>query len=1002
MRFCGRTSELGELIERWRRASNVSAPRPQLVILKAERGVGKTRLALEFYRWLSENVDAKGADGYWPDAAKVLVRSIDVNPDPYSCRYDKDMPFLWWGIRAADPGSENSVAGDAVSSYDRFLAPHLVALTVKARALKSGKALLGVWFDVGKGAAANWSGYDTVMSIGEGLVQTAQILRGTMSQTRATARDQVGKKMVDRADAVLEDLEMVMNPSSITFARTPGVILIDDAQFSVEDPGLSIFCEKLMHMAVTQSWPLMILVTHWKRDLSTKFMKSERSFAGILDHACTGEPGENGPAAGLPGGYLSSENVLEIDLSPVPDLSAALRGALPGLLPVQEQTLIEHAGGNPRHLEQIIAFLGENEDFFEGFDTQNALTEDGLREALEETHDILKVVMRRLRDAPLEVQEAICIASLQGMQFVSGIVNDLAKLCLYGERSDALRKADNPFSMISAHNSSSVAEFSERLFFLVAQKRRRSLKVLGDTEKLTDTLKEILRERIEVIDVDRTKDLNSAAVTFALSAKIFRNSEPVVALNALSSLARVERLRYAHAAAVAAATQYRKLFETILVDEPGIELRGAAAVAGLLSAEGRNDDALAILNPLSSYIKSSAAKDQKIESYVDLCVYLGQIGLVKMHSGEFAAAADIWEQELNIWRFLVAWREDITNLSGLATSLEQIGLLAMKQDDAGAAALAWDEALSIRRRVLKYSPKSIDSLRSLWASLGHIGVAAKARHDLATASQVCQEALQISRELDSRIQTPESSRYLAISLNQFAQVAFAQDDLATAARISHEGLNIFRGLVMRMQTPQSQRDLAISLRYVGRLAETTGDLDTAAHLWEEALALRRELAMRLETPQSLYDLAESLTDTGRSAVAKGDTATAVLVGEEAVMIRRALAMRLQTTGSLRELANSLHYLGAATGLTDDLVAAIEAWRESVDIRRDLAKRNKGPESLHDLCVSIRNLAFLYQEHAETTLAKLLRSEGEMLAKTLPSDMRNAALAAFDELRNRFV
>ena len=43
MRFCGRVDELDELISRWKLASDIAAPAPQLVILKAERGVGKTR-----------------------------------------------------------------------------------------------------------------------------------------------------------------------------------------------------------------------------------------------------------------------------------------------------------------------------------------------------------------------------------------------------------------------------------------------------------------------------------------------------------------------------------------------------------------------------------------------------------------------------------------------------------------------------------------------------------------------------------------------------------------------------------------------------------------------------------------------------------------------------------------------------------------------------------------------------------------------------------------------
>jgi len=65
--FSGRASELETLIARWRMACNIESPIPQVVLLKAERGLGKTRLALEFYRWLNENVDGWLTKRYWPD-----------------------------------------------------------------------------------------------------------------------------------------------------------------------------------------------------------------------------------------------------------------------------------------------------------------------------------------------------------------------------------------------------------------------------------------------------------------------------------------------------------------------------------------------------------------------------------------------------------------------------------------------------------------------------------------------------------------------------------------------------------------------------------------------------------------------------------------------------------------------------------------------------------------------------------------------------------------------
>jgi hypothetical protein len=41
--FCGRDSEFERLLERWHMACDVQVPSPQVVVIKAERGLGKTR-----------------------------------------------------------------------------------------------------------------------------------------------------------------------------------------------------------------------------------------------------------------------------------------------------------------------------------------------------------------------------------------------------------------------------------------------------------------------------------------------------------------------------------------------------------------------------------------------------------------------------------------------------------------------------------------------------------------------------------------------------------------------------------------------------------------------------------------------------------------------------------------------------------------------------------------------------------------------------------------------
>lgn len=1046
MRFCGRVDELDELISRWKLASDIAAPAPQLVILKAERGVGKTRLALEFYRWLSENVDAKGPDGYWPDSSGILDRSSDVNPDPYACRYDQSLPFLWWGIRAADPGTENRISGDAIASYDRFLAPHLVALTVKARAIKSGKALLSVWRDVAKGEAASWSGYDTVMSVGEGLFKTVQILRGTLDQTRTSALGEINKKSINRVDTILEDLETVLNTRSPGFAKTPAVILIDDAQFTPEDPGLADFCEKLLHMAVTQRWPLMVVVTHWKRDLSPEFMPTERSFAGVLHHARTRAPHENGPVAGLPGGYLTDKNTVEIDLAPVPDLSDAMTEALPGLLPDQAAALLDHAGGNPRHLEQIIAFLRENEEFFEDFDTANALTEDGLREAMEETHDIFKVVMRRLRDAPVEVQEAICLASLQGMRFVSEIVNDLAKACLSGDRSAALKEASDPFSMVSARHKASIAEFSERLFYLVAEKRRRSLKGLSDTEALMTALQDILRERISSINFDAVEDADGAIMTLGLAANVFAESEPAIALNALANIVRLEQARHSHDAAIVAAGSFSDIFSPDAFRDGALSIWHLLPVADVLSAEGRNADALAILTPVLDQTRAKAIQSQTQQSQRDVLVLLCKVGDVVIAAGDPEAAAQAWHEGLSIARNLAAQRETPESLIDLCNSLDRVGDAAQAVGNMSTAAEAWSEKLGIARN-LDLQLQTLQSKRVFAESLAKAGYAAGAIGNLTVATQAClqstnifrdladrlktpeskrdllvslikcgwfwkdtgnfgsaaqawQESLEIAREVAVRFQTPEGQRDLMVALSNIGDAAMAAGNGDAASQARKESLDISRYLVDRLQTPRSKRDLSLSLNRFGELAIESGDVSEALQVWMESLEICRELRSRLKTLESERDLLLTLKLADEAAWTLGDVATVIQFRRESLEICRDIANQQNTAESQRDLWDALRMMGYAAKAAGDVTAAAQVWQEGFEVALDLTTKLQTPDSLQDLSFSVYNICRLLIETGQKPRAEEILAECTKLAEALPAEMRDEAVSvfAFTELR----
>src|SRR5262252_3235476 len=122
--FCPRDAEMGMLRAAYERLEKIEAG-PELVVLVAESGLGKTRLVQEFYNWLSTHKDGVGTKGYWPDALIRENNNLVINPRPQDCIAANPMPFLWWGIRLADPGRRNeAVAVSATSAFIDSLEPH--------------------------------------------------------------------------------------------------------------------------------------------------------------------------------------------------------------------------------------------------------------------------------------------------------------------------------------------------------------------------------------------------------------------------------------------------------------------------------------------------------------------------------------------------------------------------------------------------------------------------------------------------------------------------------------------------------------------------------------------------------------------------------------------------------------------------------------------------------------------------------------------------------------
>ena len=572
LEFTGRSSALDQIKTKWLLASNVEKPEPQIVLLSGERGVGKTRLAMEFYRWLSEEIDAREPDGYWPDATEFLANEVIVNPPTRLCKFKNDIPYLWWGFH---------VRRDGIATFDDYLAPHMARLLLdtirRQAALKTGGVFAKFIADIGTAGLASLT-----YSILSAMVEESGVIQGASKDASVHVALDAPKT---RADRILKHMEAVFcsnrtlltKPLTATnaYAKTPGVILVDDAQNWHQDEAFPRFIENLLHKCVSQKWPAMILITHWRRELAPEVTPQEYSFAGILRHCRHGNPDENGPAASVPGGFLTDAHFTEISLKKIDDLSRPLAQQLPGLTTEQSRKLLIEADGNPRLLEQIILYAKEHEGFFEDFDPNKPLTQDGLATILSDTdkHDHYKIVRARLRDAPQSVQEAIGLASLQGFEFLEDFVEAVGQAHLKREVRSDLRRADETYRWVElqrGQGASGVGQFAERVFQQVAEDLRKHHKSFQPQAALQitfrETIKSLVGQLIGTGDIsvpDRQPALILALETAAqLFAKSADPNERSLAQNALIGVMYIHLRRSSLEEAAAA---YERLLE---IDEP--------------------------------------------------------------------------------------------------------------------------------------------------------------------------------------------------------------------------------------------------------------------------------------------------------------------------------------------------------------------------------------------------------------------------------------------------
>lgn len=537
------------------RQGNKTNDSVRVVMIEGERGVGKTRLAIELYRYLTTTHDS---EHYWPDSSGQIVESIELMPRAENCNYHASPEFLWWGVGVPDtPNPGNTVFA---SLTDLF--PHLTAARISTKRRQSRRSVAAEIADLGlefglpaAEAALEFTGLGTMKNLGMAAWNIGSILSGqnkTSDDPLASGRQQVTSVV----DDVLSDLARLFSPSARTFAGIPLVVLIDDAQFADKDTALANFTERLISQANQQDWPVLLVFTHWSRQLSAWTDGSGQRhqpshIARALGHARHGSQAEPGPFSDARGGSIGKSAFLSIRLGHIEDdLSAAITARFPGLDQCDVEFVARKSGGNPRRLEQIMARMERKPRWFRDYDITLGLTETG-RDAVKDLTDLSidEVVLERFSDTPKEVRQAMILASFVGSRFVVRLVDQLSRNQLSCETRDDLEEAETNYKFLRGvvdKSRNDIGFFTERLFVDAAREYQDSglakSEIIDWPDRLTieaglDALLELVVLKTEDFE-DMVKD--DLAESLALAVGRLERTNPNVAAMACAKLASLE------------------------------------------------------------------------------------------------------------------------------------------------------------------------------------------------------------------------------------------------------------------------------------------------------------------------------------------------------------------------------------------------------------------------------------------------------------------------------
>ena len=982
--FVGRESELAALKGIW---SKAKTGEPQLAVILAESGFGKTRLAQEFYNWLSVTDDPAGVPGYWPDTLAKRGRNLEVNPDPETCGLnDGDPPYIWWGMRISDPMGygRNISAANAVGLGVHALRPHLATLeaAIEGTNRRENRNRV-IAMEAGASLISSIPVFGTIVGLGIAGAKIGQAIYDDVSgrmEDQSTDRlpGAAGNRdMQDLTEQIIRILRVVAFNPPKGLAKRPIVILIDDAQWSDRDPSVTDFCSRLMRQASREGWPLMLLVTSWFHEWHTGSSALESdAIQPTANHLKTVMEDMNPDDAHV------------LQLGRVEGLGVTVRAKLPGVTDDQVRLFEERADGNPLFMEELIAEFQSKPRWFVDRDLAKQLTPEGEKRVLE--CEFAELVYERLREAPEHVRNSLVLASLQGIRFSRRLTLDVGFRLQQNDVNLGLSEADVPHAFVS-HLAEDRHEFRTRLYQEAARKH---LADLMDEGQALKALKQA-KESLSVQQIGTASDADLEAILVDLE------TEGLTPRILAAAYVLVDRLQVRYE--INAACQISKAVLEAKIPEGGVSINHQSFwwlmkfIDAIRTRSSEERELAKLWLKRIKHVQSKSLEDANSNAIRNYSITIERLMLIEKAEANFDSALSLCRECLDYKKLLLDKNPSPTSRRDLSVIQLSLAELENTCGDRRAMLPLLLDCLKIRQE-LQNEFNSVTARSDLADAHASLGLCYREASETARARfhyEAALEEMKLRWEEEGR---PVSKILFLPHWQNLGSFELDQGKLTKAREYFLASAEEAEADWKRLNTPQSIYHLSIALCWLADLEKQDGNRDKARELYFEGMEYARFYWEQVGTASACYNYSIFLEKIGKleMLVDNPDEARKYFlmnlenmkaVWEQTVetKLRRGLAIAFS---NLSDLESSLKNRSLAREYSTQYLNHCQAlWEEtdSASVRFDLAHATANAGVAEFNAGNLTEARMTYEE-ARSHLEALWTQNGNVNARSVLADV----------------